>query len=324
MKTLVARASRTTATFALAFAAVAAWPGEARAQQTAAVDEGRNRFNRGIDLYKEGNFHGALAEFRAAYAAAPSYRIQYNLGQTLFQIQDYAGAVRAFEQYLADGGDKIEPDRRKDLESDIAKLRPRVARLSIVVNAPNADVVIDEEPRGKALKQGVLVSAGRRRISVTASGYQTETRVLDIAGAQHMELKFELKPIVTAAAPLPNEPPASSERPIVMVARSRAPFYVGLVTTAVLAGGAVVMAVVTSKNHADYDKALNVPNDAQAIDSARTATRTTALVADLLGGAAVISAGLAVIAYAVTSGTEPAPTARSTKAWTRTSSARAR
>jgi hypothetical protein len=93
-----------------------------------------------------------------------------------------------------------------------------------------------------------------------------------------------------------------------------APFYVGLVTTAVLAGGAVVMAVVTSKNHADYDKALNVPNDAQAIDSARTATRTTALVADLLGGAAVISAGLAVIAYAVTSGTEPAPTARSTKA----------
>jgi tetratricopeptide (TPR) repeat protein len=184
MKTLVARASRTTATFALAFAAVAAWPGEARAQQTAAVDEGRNRFNRGIDLYKEGNFHGALAEFRAAYAAAPSYRIQYNLGQTLFQIQDYAGAVRAFEQYLADGGDKIEPDRRKDLESDIAKLRPRVARLSIVVNAPNADVVIDEEPRGKALKQGVLVSAGRRRFRLSDRDSRSRHRGRAAHGAQ--------------------------------------------------------------------------------------------------------------------------------------------
>ncbi|MBC7017820.1 tetratricopeptide repeat protein, partial [Salmonella enterica subsp. enterica serovar Enteritidis] len=114
------------------------------------VEEGRTRFNRGIELYKEGNFHAALAEFRAAYAAAPSYRIHYNLGQTLYQLQDYAGAVRAFEQYLAEGGDKIEADRKKEVDADLAKLRPRVAKLVFVVNVPAAEVSVDDEPRGQA------------------------------------------------------------------------------------------------------------------------------------------------------------------------------
>ena len=66
MKHVVRRAA-----LVCALACVAIAPSEARAQQ-AGVEEGRTRFTRGIELYKEGNFHAALAEFRAAYAAAPS------------------------------------------------------------------------------------------------------------------------------------------------------------------------------------------------------------------------------------------------------------
>ena len=105
-----ARIARAALGLTLGLGVVAIVPAPAHAQ-TQNVEEGRTRFARGIELYKEGNFHGALAEFRAAYAAAPSFRIHYNLGQTLYQLQDYAGAVRAFEQYLAEGGDKIEAER---------------------------------------------------------------------------------------------------------------------------------------------------------------------------------------------------------------------
>lgn len=308
MKPVVSRARRATLAVALPLAVAFACtlvPAGASAQNAGqhGVDEGRTRFNRGIDFYKEGNFHAALAEFRAAYAAAPSFRIHYNLGQTLYQLQDYAGAVRALEQYLAEGGDKIEADRRREVESDLAKLRPRVARLSVVVNVPNADVIIDDEPRGKAGRQPVLVSAGRRRVSVTASGYQTETRVLDVAGAQQLELSFELKPIGGAAARAEERP---QPEPVTMVPKSRTPFYVGLGTTIALGAGTAVMAIVASGNHSDYEKALDVPNNARGIDDARSATRTTALVADVLGGATVVAAGLTVLAYALTSGTEPA------------------
>src|SRR5262249_31798976 len=141
---------------------------------------------------------------------------------------DYAGAVRALEQYLAEGGDKIDAERRKEVEGDLAKLRPRVAKLSLVVNVPDADVTVDDEPRGKVQKQVILVGAGRRRISVTASGYQTETRVLDFAGAQQVELKFELKPLNAVGPVATNtEPPPVREK-------SRGPFYVGLVATGLL------------------------------------------------------------------------------------------
>lgn len=296
-----ARMHRVAFGVALGIGVLAAVPNEARAQSQN-VEEGRTRFNRGIELYKEGNFHGALAEFRAAYAAAPSYRIHYNLGQTLYQLQDYAGAVRAFERYLTEGGDKIDADRRKEVEADLAKLRPRVAKVSVVVNVPSAEVLVDDEPRGKP--QEMLVSAGRHRISVTASGYQTEARVLDFAGAQQLELKFELKPLA-ATSPAPAVVEAPPERQ-----KSRTPFYIGLVATGLLGAGTATMAILTSANHSDYEKALQTPDNKRGIDDARKSTETTALVADVLGGATVLAAGLTVLAYALTSGTEPVPAAK--------------
>ena len=286
---------------ALGFAALSIAPPDALAQSQN-VDEGRTRFNRGIDLYKEGNFHGALAEFRAAYAAAPSYRIHYNLGQTLYQLQDYAGAVRAFEQYLAEGGDKIEAERRSQVEADLAKLRPRVATVNVIANVPSAEVLIDDEPRGKP--QELLVSAGRHRISVAASGHQTETRVLDFAGAQRLELRFELKPIVVAS------PVATPPEPAPVRHKSRTPFYIGLVATGLLGAGTATMAILTSQNHSDYERALDTPDNKRDIEDARKSTETSALVADVLGGATVLAAGLTVVAYALTSGTEPVPAAK--------------
>lgn len=295
-----------------AVACVALPPSVAHAQQHG-VEEGRTRFNRGIELYKEGNFHAALAEFRAAHAAAPSFRIHYNLGQTLYQLQDYAGAVAAFEQYLSEGGDKVDNERKKEVDNDLAKLRPRVAKLTLVVNVPNAELMIDDEPRGKVQKQPALVSAGRRKIAVTASGYQTETRVMDVAGAQQIEVSFELKPIGGGSSQ-PIDRPLTGSEPGAVRAKSRTPFYIGLVSTIALGGGTAVMAIVTSGNKSDYEKALEVPNNKSEIDSKRSATKTTAVVADVLGGATIVAGGLTILAYILTTGTEPVPTTTSAKA----------
>jgi len=261
------------------------------------VEEGRTRFTKGIELYKEGSYHAALAEFRAAYAAAPSFRIHYNLGQTLFQLQEYAGAMAALEQYLAEGGDKIEAERRAEVEADLTTLRARIARVTLIVNAPDAEVLIDDQPRGKIGQEALVVSAGRRRVSVTSSGYQTETRVFDFAGAQEVELTFELKPIAAPTTSL-----------VVRRPKSRTPFYIGLAATGALAGGTVALAIVTSNNHARYESALGVPDNKSAIDDAGSATRTTALVGDILGGATIVAAGLTVVAFVLTSGDKPART----------------
>lgn len=276
------------------------------AQQPKNVDEGRTRFARGIELYKEGNYHAALAEFRAAYATAPSYRIHYNLGQTLYQLQDYAGAVRAFDQYLTEGGSRVEPERRKDVESDLAKLRPRVARLTFVVNVAAAELTIDDEPAGQAQGRPHLVSEGRRRISVTASGYQTETRVIDLAGAQRIDLTFELKPI--GGGPVAAGDGRASRPEPQRTERSRAPFYVGLVATGALGAATGVTAIIAASKHSTFEKALGSPDDPGAIADARSSTRSAALVADVLGLATVVSAGLTVAAFVLTSGGDSSTT----------------
>ena len=140
---------------------------------------------------------------------------------------------------------------------------------------------------------------------MTASGHQTETRVLDFAGAQKLELRFELKPIGGTS------PVASTVEPAPVRQKSRTPFYIGLVATGVLGAGTATMAILTSSNHSDYEKALETPDNKRAIDDARKSTQTTAIVADVLGGATVLAAGLTVLAYALTSGTEPVPAAKS-------------
>ncbi len=268
-------------------------------------DEGRARFNRGIELYKEGNFHAALAEFRAAFAASPSFRIQYNLGQTLFQLQDYAGALAAFEAYLAEGADKVTEERRKEVEGDLVKLRQRVARLTFIVNIPGAEVSIDEEPRGTIHRdKPLVVSAGRRRISVTAQNYQTETRAVDVAGATSVQLKFDLKPI--AGYIPPGSRPDNQRDTPARQSKSRTPFYIGLAGTGILAAGTITFAVLASSKHSSFESALNTPGVSQeTIDSARKATKTNALVADIFGGATIVAAGLTVWAFVATSGDVP-------------------
>ena len=87
--------------------------------------------------------------------------------------------------------------------------------------------------------------------------------------------------------------------------KSRTAFYVGLTSTIALGAGTAVMAIVSSGKHSDYEKALAVPNNKAAIDDARSSTKTTALVADILGVTTAVAGGLTILAYVLTSGTEP-------------------
>lgn len=128
------------------------------------TDDARNHFTRAVELFKEGDFRAALIEFQRAYDASPNYKVLYNLGQTNLELQDYAGALRAFRGYLDGGGREIAPARRTQVEGDLKRLESRVARVDVVVNVEGADVTIDDVSVGKSpLSAPVLVSAGRRK-----------------------------------------------------------------------------------------------------------------------------------------------------------------
>src|SRR6185437_2820015 len=105
-------------------------PGLARAQEAPApsadaVKEAGGHFHHAVELYKDSDYGGALVEFERAYAIAPSYHLLFNLGQTYFQLQRWADALRSLQEYLAQGGAQVPADKRASVESDIRQLQNR-------------------------------------------------------------------------------------------------------------------------------------------------------------------------------------------------------
>src|SRR5262249_30048128 len=116
------------------------------AAQNSAQKEAGSHFQRGVVLYNEADYRGALVEFKRAYEVSPAVAVLYNIGQTSFQLQDYANALHMFERYLAEGGGP----HKAEVEGSVATLRTRVGKIDVTTTAQGCDIAIDDEPVGKS------------------------------------------------------------------------------------------------------------------------------------------------------------------------------
>lgn len=271
-----------------------------KGEKGGASDEGRDHFNRGVALFREGDYRAALAEFRRAYELSHNYRALYNIGQTEFEVQDYAGARSSFQRYLAEGGAEIEAGRRAEVEADIKKLAARVARIEIKTNTEGADILVDDVVIGQApLREPLLVSAGRRKITVQKGALPPATRFVELAGGDASSVTLDLAaaepPARVVVAPAPAAP---SPAP----APSRTGLWLSLAGTGALTAGAVVTGILALGAHSDAEAKLGTRGvKAADIEAAHSKTATLALVTDVLGGAAIVMGGVTIV-LAATSG----------------------
>jgi hypothetical protein len=284
--------------------------GVARAGEGGEVDEARTRFQRGVDLYKEGSFDAALAEFTKAYELSPNYRVLYNIAQVQSERHDYVAAVNLFEKYLREGGAEIAVDRRDQVTREITALKGKVSQLTVSADAEGAELLVDGVSAGTLpLNEPLLVNAGVRQLQVRKTGYETSTRSETIAGGDTVHLDFKLKAAPTAPilAPAPTTLPASStENADIMSepehAPSRVPFWITLTSTALLTGGAVTFGVLTNNANQNLDHELGrFPSDSGSISNARSTLKRDALLTDIFTGAAVVSGGFCLY-FALTTG----------------------
>jgi hypothetical protein len=285
------------------------------AQPTQAqLGEARGHFNRGVKFYKDADYRSALVEFQEAYRVAPNARILFNIGQTYDELQDFAGAVKAFREYLAEAGATITKARRAEVEKDLRRLEAHVATVEIAVSEAGADVVAEGDRRidlGKSpLSAPALLNGGTWTIVASKAGFERVEEHLTAAGGDAKKVVLKM---ATAQEPLPAVVPV----PVVVVAppppprRSLTPVWIGLALTGALAAGAGVTGVLTLGAKRDYEREVGrLPGDAGAVASARTHARTLALFTDVLGGAAIASAVVTLILYVnATGGTPRASTA---------------
>lgn len=285
----------------------AAAPG---APATPAQEEARQRFERGMQLYNDGAYDLALIELQRAYDLAPSYKLLYNIAQVNAQLSNYAGALRAFEKYLADGGADVAPERRASVEKEIQTLRSRTANITVRTNVPDGEILVDGLPQtGQALDVAFLVNAGVRRIGVRKPGYQAAEKVLTLAGGDSAEVALDLVELAASGpvgpvgtGPTPPPPPPKEEPSYL---------WIGWLSTGVLAAGAVVTGIGALGAQGDLEDELGSPvaddqtpeAKAQAIDDAESQRMTLAVATDILAGAAIIVGGV-TLAFTIAEATE--------------------
>jgi hypothetical protein len=298
---------------------------EGPAPSRAATEEAGAHFRRGIELFKEADFRGALIELRRANQIAPSFRVLYNIGQCYLELQDYAGALRSFQAYLNEGGARIPRERRTAVEGDIQKLQGRVAYVEVTSNVAGAEVRVDEDVVGTTpLDKPVLVGSGRRKISVEKAGLPSAEKMIDVAGGDRLTLSLPLNqptsapaaaspPAAAPSPPPPAPPPAADTTPTAHAqsttatpppssSSSHSSVWIGWTVTGVLAAGAVVTGVLALSAKQDSDTKLGTfPGNASDISNAHKNTQLFAALTDGLGGAAII-AGAFSLYFTLSSG----------------------
>lgn len=274
------------------------------------IAEAKQRFDRGFELYNEGEYPLALIEFNRAYELVPNYKVLYNIGQVCIQLGQYANARRALEEYLQQGGATLPEDRRKSVTADLQMLERRTAFLLITSNVPQSEVLVDEVVVGKTpLEAPLLVDAGVHRVTLRSPGYQQRVSRVTLAGGDEqtlavtLELVPEEKPTIVV-----REREVASQGPGTLV-------IAGWVTTGALVTGAVVTGIMGASQAKDLDQLRRTdPSEfpdgglAERMQSTKNKASSLLLASDVLSGAALLVGG-ASLWFTLNPPERPAPPA---------------
>jgi hypothetical protein len=269
------------------------------------VAEAAAHYARGIELYKEENYKGALVEFRRSYELTSEYRVLYNIAQLCFQTHDYVGAYEAFDAYLKKGGSQIPTARVTEVRGEIAKLKGRIGWLKLQVNVVGADVVVDDVPRGKTpLDEPLALSTGPHRLSISAPGRVPVTRAFEVAGNDTASVDvslIDLEPVVRDREPRPQEQPPPS--------RWTALSFVGLAGAGALGVGSAVAGILAINDSNKMQRVQYVGDPSDEARSLQSDVKTLRLTADILAAAAIVT-GVTTLVLTLTR----SPEARKTSA----------
>jgi tetratricopeptide (TPR) repeat protein len=299
-------------------AALLLWPCAPASAQTAqpsddVIREAGKHFQRGVTLYSESDYRGALVEFRRAYETTLNGSVLYNIGETEYQLHDYAGALTTFERYLVEAGPT--DSHRAEVESNLRELRTRVGRLTINTIPRGAEVSVDDHLVGNTpFDAPVVIGVGHVRVTATLAGRQPATREVDVAAEDELTVLLQLAPVPSVkTAPVPARVNGDGARTKAGASSLRTMGWVG---AGVLGAGAVAMGLLaihegdTLKSERDAyqdDMSAGYAADKRSrLDVLSIRTRRYAFAADSLGAAAVVVGAIMVMTSGRGSGEPPA------------------
>ena len=171
-------------------------------EATAQTNQARELFQAGVERYAATQYADALQAFEQAYALKPHPLVQVNIANCYDKLNQPAEALGHFEAFLASSEGSAE--QRDEVRAAMARLAKSAGRLRLQATPPEARGVIDQ---GRTAQPLQWVSAGRHRVDVSAEGYETAVRVVDVPAGETVEISVEL---TASQGPVPTPPIAST------------------------------------------------------------------------------------------------------------------
>jgi hypothetical protein len=281
-------------------------------------EEARTHFAAGVALLqdpKAPRYEDAYREFKAAYAASPSYKILGNLALCAMKIERDAEAITAYETWLREAGSDITPEERAQAEKDLLTLRTGVVRVTVSSNPPGATILDVRTPiqgtdvrnlYGEATAPMELgLRRGHHVINARLPGYVEQRWEFEASGTTLPPHVFQM---VRFGSALPSAPAGATTevpraRPIPTAAYVTGGVSLGLLVTATISGLAAV------QKHNDFES-LNDGFHVSQAQSVKSSGQTLDLLTDVLLAGTIVGAALTgyfVVTRPTVSGEQPRP-----------------
>jgi tetratricopeptide (TPR) repeat protein len=207
----------------------------------------KERFRKGVELYRTQRFREAAAEFEAAYRLKPHGAIHYNVAQCRERLGEWPGALRSYVDYLREVPDAKD---RAAVRASMQRLEERleaagVQALLVYSDPLGAEVRVDGKPRGRTPFHTVLAPGGYA-LAVSLDGHAIAERevtlsrgsalVVDVTLSVAADLAARPGALATGSRPAL---PAASKAPAAVKPRGRVWTWVAAsASAAALAAGA--------------------------------------------------------------------------------------
>jgi hypothetical protein len=310
LRTSAAGALGCSAFFALAFSAASA-----HAADVPISDEARAHFTAGVNMLKDPDgprYEDAYREFKAAYAASPSYKILGNLGLCAMKLERDDEAILAYTNYLAEGKG-LKPAEVLQLTTDLSTLKAGLVHVTLESDPPGARIVDVRLPvRGETVTNAydpinqstrLGLHQGSHRMTAKLDGYPDSTWEFEAAAGQEVPPhKFvfvksavsELAPVVAVPPPILETSAAATRRPLTPA------FWIGVAATGALTVATVVTGVVALQDRSNYNSS-NTGHESQTqfnqLSGMKSSGQTMSVVNDALLGGAIAAAAVTAVLF---------------------------
>lgn len=167
--------------------------------------DARAAFERAGELFDDGDFAGARAEYERAYTLSGEPRVLYNVAACDKALRRYTRAVATLQKSL-ESRDTLPPEHLALVEDTLKVLRPFVGAITLEGAAPGAVVRVDDEVVGTTpLDRPIAADVGERTVVLEKPGYVKQTARVQVAGDGPTTVK------ITLVAEKPPAPPPPAD-----------------------------------------------------------------------------------------------------------------